>query len=558
MITIRSLGRNALIACLAAAALSSAAAQGAVPPELRPDSKPARVTVYRDRALVTRVAELQLPAGESVVILSGLPAAADRSSFQVSGAGAFALRDVRASVKQLTRDVSAQLRALEDQKRAQEDLLLAVNDKIKEAEAERGFLDGMAKRLTAGASPDEAAPLDTAAWAKMIDFYRSRSEAVNQAVRTARRQAQAYQAEIDRLNREIRALGSGTRLSVVEAELVVEAAAPTRARIELSYLVSGPSWKPDYVLRADSEGARMNVQYRAMVRQNTGEDWDGVALSLSTARPQVGGTMPSLSPWVLDVYRPEPAPRPYGGAERSAAPAAPMMAESAADFDKLAEPMEYVTAEVSDGATAVTFRVAGLSSVASDNKERSLTVATLELPVRYSYAAVPKLSPFAYFRAEATNDSAYPFLPGPAHIYVDGSYVADAALGSVPSGSQFSADLGIDESVKLERVLVRKFDETTGVIARRSKTTWEYEIRVKNEKHREITLFVYDQLPRSANEQIVVRAIAPAYTRDTDALKKLDGEVFEWTLRLAPGQEAKLPLSFSVDYPRGTPITGLE
>ena len=124
--------------------------------------------------------------------------------------------------------------------------------------------------------------------------------------------------------------------------------------------------------------------------------------------------------------------------------------------------------------------------------------------------------------------------------------------------SQFSADLGIDESVKLERVLVRKFDETTGVIARRSKTTWEYEIRVKNEKRREITLFVYDQLPRSANEQIVVRAIAPAYARDTDALKKLDGEVFEWTLRLAPGQEAKLPLSFSVDYPRGTPITGLE
>jgi uncharacterized protein (TIGR02231 family) len=302
----------------------------------------------------------------------------------------------------------------------------------------------------------------------------------------------------------------------------------------------------------------MNVQYRAMVRQNTGEDWDGVVLSLSTARPQVGGSMPSLSPWVLDVYRPEPAPRPSGGAVRSAAPAAPMMAESAADFDKLAEPMEYVTAEVSDGATAVTFRVAGLSSVASDNKERSLTVAALELPVRYSYAAAPKLSPFAYFRAEATNDSAYPFLPGSAHIYVDGSYVADASLGSVPSGSQFSADLGIDESVKLERVLVRKFDETTGVIARRSKTTWEYEIRVKNEKRREITLFVYDQLPRSANEQIVVRAIAPAYTRDTDALKKLDGEVFEWTLRLTPGQEAKLPLSFSVDYPRGTPVTGLE
>ena len=167
------------------------------------------VTVYTDRALVTRRAEFVLPAGESTLVFSGLPSSTDPSSVQVKGAGAFSLRDVRVASRQLARDVSAQLKALEDEKRAVEDRLYAVNDRIKEAEAERQFLADMAKRLTGNAGDSETLPLDTAAWARMLDFYRTRNEAVNERIRTARREAQATQAELDRVNREIKALEIG-------------------------------------------------------------------------------------------------------------------------------------------------------------------------------------------------------------------------------------------------------------------------------------------------------------------------------------------------------------
>ena len=52
--------------------------------------------------------------------------------------------------------------------------------------------------------------------------------------------------------------------------------------------------------------------------------------------------------------------------------------------------------------------------------------------------------------------------------------------------------------------------------------------------------------------------VEPVYVKDSEVLRKLDYETFEWTLRLAPGMEATIPLSFSVEYPRGTPVTGLE
>ncbi len=543
---------------IAALALSAAlSAQESVP------SRVVKVTVYGDRALVTRRAEVSLFKGEATVLFGDLPAAVDPASVQVSGKGAFTLRDVRVASRQRTRDVSAQVTALENEKRGLEDRLSAVNDRIREAEAERTFLADMAKRLTSNAGDSEALPLDPAAWTRMLDFHRQRNAAVNDTVRTSRREAQALQAEIDRVNREIRSLGSGTRLSVTEAELVLDVPAPTKAVLEVSYLVSGPSWRPDYVLRADSESARLSVHYRALVRQNTGEGWEGAELSLSTARPQAGGSLPDLPPWYLDVYQPSPALREE--AAKSRAPAAPSAAvrgaaESSMDlaFAEPAPEMRIDEARASTGATAVTFAIPGATTVASDNKDRTVTIAVLDLPVTFSYAAIPKLSPYAYFRCEVKNDSAYPILAGPSHIYVDGSYVADAGLEAVPAGGSFKADLGIDEGIRVERKLLRKFDENTGALTKKSKTTWEYEIKVKNSKKREIVLEVSDQLPVSLNEQIVVKALAPAYSKDTDALRKIENETFVWTLRLAPGKEAVLPLSFSVEYPRGMPILGLE
>lgn len=548
--------RVSLMLALSAAA-ASLWAQAVVP------SSVVAVTVYSDRALVTRRATQDIAAGESTLVFTDLPAATDAASLQVSGKGAFTLRDVRIVTRQRARDVSAELKALEDERRGYEERLAVENDRVREAEAERLFLAEMAKRLTSSAGSSETLPLDPAAWAKMLDFHRTRNEAVNASLRTARKASQSLQAEIERINREIRALGPGSRMSVVEAEVVLEAKSATKASLDVSYLVPGPSWNPDYVIRADSEGAKLVVHYRAMVRQNTGESWKDASLSLSTARPQAGGSMPVLSPWRIDVYRPEPMYKESAKSARAmAAPAAAPMASGAADsMAEISAPqpeMDFAVSTAETGATAVLFRIPGATTVASDNRDRTVTIAVLELPVKYSYEAVPKLSPYAYFRSEATNDSSFPFLAGASHVYVDGSYVADASMGAVPPGGSFNADLGIDESVSVERKLKRKFDETSGVIAKKQKTTWEYLITVKNGKQRAVTLMVSDQLPIAANELIVVKPLEPAYTKDTEALRKTGYETYVWTLNLAPSEEKVLPLSFSVEYPRGTPIIGLE
>jgi hypothetical protein len=162
-----------------------------------------------------------------------------------------------------------------------------------------------------------------------------------------------------------------------------------------------------------------------------------------------------------------------------------MARESAADKSALDEfaldefaaapPMAFAAAGAVSGASTVSFAIPGATSVAPDNADRMVTVALLEFPATLAWAAAPAISGYAYLRAESANASDFPFLPGATHVYVDGAYVADAAMPAVAPGGTFKTDLGVDESITVERKLVRKFDETTGSFTKRSKTTWEYE-----------------------------------------------------------------------------------
>ncbi|HBE50619.1 MAG TPA: hypothetical protein DDW76_17915, partial [Cyanobacteria bacterium UBA11369] len=69
-----------------------------------------------------------------------------------------------------------------------------------------------------------------------------------------------------------------------------------------------------YDLRTSSTSKRVNLRYLAEVRQKTGEDWMGVALKLSTAKPALTTMPPKLKPWYIDSLDATPAPAP--GVER--------------------------------------------------------------------------------------------------------------------------------------------------------------------------------------------------------------------------------------------------
>ena len=56
----------------------------------------------------------------------------------------------------------------------------------------------------------------------------------------------------------------------------------------------------------------MSLAQLGQVQQRTGEDWTGVALTLSTAQPSVGAVLPELDSWFVQVAQPS-SPANCGG-----------------------------------------------------------------------------------------------------------------------------------------------------------------------------------------------------------------------------------------------------
>lgn len=69
---------------------------------------------------------------------------------------------------------------------------------------------------------------------------------------------------------------------------------PRAVVLVVSYFVPGARWVPSWQVRLDREGRAASIEMRAQVAQRSGEDWSGVALTVSTADPMRFAELPRL------------------------------------------------------------------------------------------------------------------------------------------------------------------------------------------------------------------------------------------------------------------------
>src|SRR5947208_4296475 len=122
------------------------------------------------------------------------------------------------------------------------------------------------------------------------------------------------QGEIDAKLRELARKQGSSDPDRLAAVITIELAQAGEFSLELSYLVMGASWRPQYDVRvqktAEQKEGEVELTYVGVVQQSTGERWENVGLSLSTARPSLAAVLPELEPWYLNIYTPPPPPMP--------------------------------------------------------------------------------------------------------------------------------------------------------------------------------------------------------------------------------------------------------
>ncbi|WP_026840384.1 mucoidy inhibitor MuiA family protein [Citrifermentans bremense] len=517
------------------------------------------VTVFSDRAQVTRRATLSLKAGTNLVSFDNLPQVLDEDSLRAVGKGAAPARIAGITVKRvfLDRARDQRVRELEDEIAALTRQVESIEAKRKALASQRAFIDSIRVGWSERISKELSAGKPTAAeLGEAVRFVGDSVGKVEQQLYEAEAAKKPLNEKIAALRKELEQNLANRHREVKSAQVAIEAQQDLKFDLDLSYLVSQATWEPLYDVRLGADGKEAELVYRAQVAQKTGENWPGVKLSLSTAAPEVGGGAPELSPWHISFYEP-PRPMAYAGRamKEMAAPApAPMAADAypmEAREDRVEE-AQPLTSDVAQGQTSVLFQVVQPVDVPSDGTRAGSIIASEKVPISAEYLTVPKLSPRVYLKSKVRNKTPYPLLAGEVNIFNDATFVGKSRLKTISSGEEFDLYFGSDDQVKVKREAAR-VAKKAGLISGNN-VTYHVVIELENFKKRGVALTLLDQQPLPSNAEIKVK-LEDADPRPSGI--KEDGTL-EWKLNLAPGERKKVSYDIVIEYPKGRELAGME
>ncbi len=534
------------------------------------DTHISEVTVYDDQALVTRRGIVQLTGEEQELIIPYLPTTLVSESVQVSGGGKAGVRllGVRSEQTQTptslhpkVAQLNEEIRQLEEQKRqGQESLILLNLQRNFVKDLNNYYLDSLAKSQ----NPE---PLDIEKMGDLMNFVGEKWQTISSAIGQQEREQKQLGNQLQVLRSQLDQLSLPRTQDSFNIIITLEPLGVGELELEISYLVTQASWQPRYDLRWQSANQTVNLIYQADVKQNTGEDWLGVALILSTAKPKLGTQLPPLTPWYIDVKQPRDLSTGTKSNEQSDKstsrnPHLTMpFAGTTVQSDMLSEAeLERLRGELATGDSVnvsgiVTFVVSRRCNIPSDGASHKTIIFNEDYPCRSEYISIPRRLNYAYVKVAIANPlTSVTLLPGQANIFRDNTFIGTTQIQNIAPGQEFTIELGVDEGLKIERNLVERLIDKKLIGDRgRTTATYGYRIAITNLRNQEVEVKVIEQLPVSCHQQLKVRLVDCQ-----PSISIGDMGILEWTLFLPPLSSQDLSYQFAIEHPPELQVAGLD
>ena len=521
------------------------------------------VTVFPDRAEVTRVIEASLPAGATTLVIDDLPASLFPESVRVSGDGG---RDIvigsvetkavyeEAAVSALERRLQAEIEALQDRRNG-------ASDRIASLQVQLEFVSTIGRDMPTTANEEIVrGTMDPAKWQAAWTALSSGAAEARSGMRAAEIEIREIDVRIGKLQQELGQIHTG-RTATVVARINLEAASAGDATLRLSYQLPEATWRPLYDARLDSEAGSVSLAQLGQVQQRTGEDWSGVDLTLSTAQPSVGAVLPEMATWFVQIAALERKREEYGalgGALLAPEPTtepqnmADMNESRDDEMDKLAK----MDAQLIASEFAAEYRIPGSASVPSDAAPHKFSIATHDLSAKLAVRAVPKQAPFAHLYATVTYHGAEPLLPGQVSVFRDGAFVGTDVMDMLRPQEEEQLGFGVDDKVRVEYRLETGEQSTSGLFTEDNRIERRYRVEVANHHSKPMEITVLDALPVSQDERIEVETLSGTTRPTTEDWEDHKG-VLAWTYEFKPAEERIITFGYGVTYPEGTVVAGM-
>ncbi len=528
---------NAFFLCLLLAA-STFAAEG----EKSVTSTVTAAKVFLRGAQVERTAKATVAAGSGTLVFTGLAQGLDPQSLQVTGKGAYSILSVAHRINYLTESPNKK-----EVDELQASILAKQHDVNAENNAKSVWDQEEQLLLKNTAIAGQQNGVSATQLQAVNDYVRERLKAIKAGQLAQTEKLTKLNEELTKMRQQLQGLQGQAAQPTSEVVLEVEAGIATPGSFTISYFVPGASWTPAYDLRATGTSKPIELAMKAQVTNATGEDWDKVALSLSSGNPTLRGVMPQLSPWTLaQPYRAQNNSGALSGDERAKA-AAPMAMNQDMETISMNAIMQ-VPNTVQQRSTTMEFSIDVPFTIPADGVAHSVSVQNHTIPATYKHYSTPKLDRDAFLYARTTGWEDLNLLPGEANVFFEGTYVGKSFLDLDQPKDTMDISLGRDKGVIVERVK-RKTTNEKALIGSKRTVSVGWDITVRNTKSVPVELELRDQYPLSPRSEVEVKLVENGGADVNDQTGLLT-----WKINVAPKETKKVGFAYTVKYPKDMPV----
>lgn len=508
-------------------------------------SKITGVTIYQGTASVQR----QLPisgSGEQHLVFGCLSGKIESNSIQVSASPSVNIGEV--TVQTLEGDEAKicqqQGNATLKNTQAKLDAVLA---KLDAAKTSLAYLKNLSK----------AEQVNIYAQNKELNNIQQVGKQIQQSVTDTNLQINALNIQKAQLQSQLAndKVASGNMSNRV-TRISVRLASRTPSKLNLTYLVKGASWKPQYQARLDTKGKKLAVDLQAIIAQTTGENWQNIPLTLSSVTPSYQTALNDPNPQNLNLYGTDD----FSADAMSVQAAVPMPKSihlKKAVKEQAIQALPNFAADIEELSGIVEYKLPQSISIPSDGRR-----ITTKLDSQHDHANVwVRITPDAYY---GSNLNAYWYAKAPKfnanwvagemNLYRDGNYVGSGQYDA-ENIQRKGLGFGNNSQIVVTELADDKKSDTKGLFANRNVKNIEKAYRIHNKLANTVNVEVVSGIPVAKNADIKVKSsYVPALTKSTWQDKQ---GVVAWEFALPANQQQNIRQTHVIEYPKEQELSGL-